>query len=72
MSLYLTVDGDIALHHHEADDAGALFALVDANRDHLAPWMPWVASWASLHVARGKRSWWQLGGASCFAAAASS
>lgn len=28
-------------------DADELFALVDANRDHLRPWMPWVGATAS-------------------------
>jgi len=27
----------------EAADAAELYAVVEANRDHLAPWMPWAA-----------------------------
>jgi ribosomal-protein-serine acetyltransferase len=33
-----------ALRLLEEADADELFALVDANRDDLGPWMPWVAS----------------------------
>jgi ribosomal-protein-serine acetyltransferase len=35
--------GGYALRLLEEADADELFALVDANRDHLQPWMPWVA-----------------------------
>jgi ribosomal-protein-serine acetyltransferase len=31
-----------ALRLLEEADADELFALIDANREHLAPWMPWV------------------------------
>jgi ribosomal-protein-serine acetyltransferase len=31
-----------ALRLLEESDADELFALVDANREHLEPWMPWV------------------------------
>ena len=31
-----------ALRELEESDADELFALVDANREHLEPWMPWV------------------------------
>jgi ribosomal-protein-serine acetyltransferase len=31
-----------ALRLLEESDAGELFALIDANRAHLEPWMPWV------------------------------
>jgi ribosomal-protein-serine acetyltransferase len=30
------------LRHLTPDDAGELFALVDANRERLEPWLPWV------------------------------
>lgn len=33
-----------ALRLPEEADAAELYALIDANRDHLLPWMPW-ASW---------------------------
>jgi ribosomal-protein-serine acetyltransferase len=33
-----------ALRLLEESDADELFALVDANREHLEPWMPWVPS----------------------------
>lgn len=32
----------ISLHLPAPDDATALFALVDASRSELAPWLPWV------------------------------
>jgi ribosomal-protein-serine acetyltransferase len=34
--------GGCALRLFEEADADELHALVDANRDHLAPWMPWA------------------------------
>ena len=33
-----------ALRLLEESDADEVFALIDANREHLGPWMPWVAS----------------------------
>ena len=33
-----------ALRLLEESDADELFALIDANREHLGPWMPWVAA----------------------------
>ncbi|MFN2322766.1 MAG: GNAT family N-acetyltransferase [Trueperaceae bacterium] len=39
----LRVDDDLQLGLLEREDADALYALVDANRDHLWPWMPWAA-----------------------------
>jgi ribosomal-protein-serine acetyltransferase len=35
--------GGYALRLLEEADADELFALIDANREHLRPWMPWVA-----------------------------
>jgi ribosomal-protein-serine acetyltransferase len=35
--------GGYALRLLEESDADELFALIDANREHLAAWMPWVA-----------------------------
>ena len=34
--------GGYALRLLEESDADEMFALIDANREHLAPWMPWV------------------------------
>ena len=36
--------GGYALRLLEEADADELFALIDANREHLGPWMPWVQS----------------------------
>ena len=38
----LRVDDELELALLERDDAPALAALVDANRAHLRPWMPWA------------------------------
>ena len=38
----LDLGGGLALRLHEARHAGELYDLVDRNRDHLAPWFPWV------------------------------
>jgi ribosomal-protein-serine acetyltransferase len=38
----LVADDEVSLELAEERDAAAIFALVDANRDHLRPWMPWV------------------------------
>jgi ribosomal-protein-serine acetyltransferase len=38
----IQVDSDIALRSVEPSDAEALFGVVDANRAHLEPWLPWV------------------------------
>lgn len=38
----LTVDDEVAVELAEESDAPLIFALTDANRDHLRPWMPWV------------------------------
>jgi ribosomal-protein-serine acetyltransferase len=37
--------GGCSLRLLEESDAEELFALVDRNRDHLAPWLPWVATY---------------------------
>ena len=39
----LRVEDDLQLGLLERDDVAALDALVAANRDHLAPWMPWAS-----------------------------
>jgi ribosomal-protein-serine acetyltransferase len=36
--------GGYALRLLGEADADELFALIDANRDHLRPWMPWASS----------------------------
>lgn len=38
------VDDDIKLHSLEPHHADALFALVEANRQHLRQWLPWLDS----------------------------
>ena len=38
----LDVGGGLALRLHESRHAGELYDLVDRNREHLAPWFPWV------------------------------
>lgn len=42
--LHHALAGGYALRLLEEDDADELFALIDANREHLGPWMPWVQS----------------------------
>ncbi len=42
----LHVDDELSLALLERDDAPALSALVEANRAHLLPWMPWAADTA--------------------------
>lgn len=53
MMLETQVDGQIKLRLLELHDADALFALVDANRQHLRHWLPWLdansAASATLH-----------------------
>lgn len=46
----LAVDKDIKLELLELQHAQDLFALVDANRAHLEPWMPWVEATTSVSV----------------------
>ncbi len=40
----IDVDNDILLRQPVADDAAAMFALVDGNRAYLRQWLPWVDS----------------------------
>jgi ribosomal-protein-serine acetyltransferase len=42
----LRVDDELQLALLERDDAPALAALIEANRAHLLPWMPWAADTA--------------------------
>lgn len=41
MDEFAVVDGVVA-RRWSVDDASAAYAVIDANRDHLMPWMPWV------------------------------
>ncbi|MGN6664034.1 MAG: GNAT family N-acetyltransferase [Solirubrobacterales bacterium] len=34
---------DLGIRPVEAADAGALYALIEANREHLSRWLPWAA-----------------------------
>ncbi len=43
----LRVDDEVALELAEEHHAPEMFALVDRNRDHLRPWMPWVDATAT-------------------------
>ena len=36
------VDDEIELHLLDQQDAETIFQLIDTDRDHLRPWMPWV------------------------------
>lgn len=36
------IDDDISLDLPESHDAEAVFAAIDANREHLGRWLPWV------------------------------
>lgn len=40
--LVLEPDPELVLRTIAESDAPSIFALVDANRGHLAPWLPWV------------------------------
>lgn len=40
----LRIDDEVSLELAEEHHAQAIFDLTDRNRDHLAPWMPWVAT----------------------------
>ena len=42
MSFILPVDDELQLRLVEPRFAEEIFAVVDANREHLRPWMPWV------------------------------
>ncbi len=39
---FLDLDDGIELRSWSLDDAPEIFAIVDANRDHLRAWFPWV------------------------------
>lgn len=40
----LRADDEVALELAEEHHAQAIYDLTDRNRDHLSPWMPWVAT----------------------------
>ncbi|GAA4466827.1 GNAT family protein [Nemorincola caseinilytica] len=40
----ITVDDNLLLRSYTPDDAGALFAAIDSQRQHLSPWLGWVAA----------------------------
>jgi ribosomal-protein-serine acetyltransferase len=42
--LYFDLGGGAAVRPVRAEDADGLYAVADANRAHLAPWMPWAAA----------------------------
>jgi len=41
MSLELRVDKDLSLHLLEPQDAAEIFAVIEANREHISAWLPW-------------------------------
>lgn len=49
----LRVDGEIELRAYTPRDARALFEVIDANRDHLRPWMGWVDTTRAPRDLRG-------------------
>ena len=38
----LAIDENLELRSLTVDDADEMFALIDTNRDYLAPWIPWI------------------------------
>ena len=50
--LELEVDNGLTLRLLAARDAEPLFALVEQNREHLRPWLPWVETSRSLATSR--------------------
>lgn len=50
---YYRVDDDIQLKLLEVRDAEAMFSLVDAGRDYLREWLPWVDENVSAEGTRG-------------------
>lgn len=49
----LVADGRTRLRTPRRQDAEAIYALVDANRAHLHPWLPWVEHSTSANDTRG-------------------
>jgi RimJ/RimL family protein N-acetyltransferase len=54
----------LTLRPYVEADAAALWAAVDASREHLAPWMPWIDDWKeagfALEVIRRNTAKWIL------------
>ncbi len=48
----LAVDDEITLRPRDPEHAEAVFALVDANREYLRRWLPWVDSTRTLEDSR--------------------
>lgn len=44
----IRIDDEIELRTFEIQDAEALYVLIDANRDHLRPWMSWIDTTTSV------------------------
>lgn len=44
----IKVDNEISLHPVTLSDADEMYALVDANREHLGRWLPWVEGLRSV------------------------
>ena len=42
--IYWPIDDEAFVRTYTPDDAEEVFALVDANRERLDPWMPWIRS----------------------------
>ena len=48
-----TVDRELTLRQVTPDDAPALFALIDEQRDWLRTWLPWVDLSTGIEITRG-------------------
>ncbi len=44
----IRIDGETELHTFEIQDAEELYALIDANREHLHHWMSWIDTTTSV------------------------
>jgi len=58
MNFTYQIDDEITLRLIEPRHAEALFAVVDANRDALLPWMRWVNKVTDAEVLRGMIDQW--------------
>jgi len=61
------IDDDLAIRPKELRDAAAVFALVDANRNHLRPWLSWVDTTESVtdsdpFLRSSRRKWGERNG----------